>query len=681
MLDATAFHPDHLADLRKSGLSDETIEQAGLYSVRPNDIKRVTAVLKVESLLAIPYAPEFTRYKVFPTTLKVQGKKLRYTQPKGSGVHVYVPPATRAIVPDAMIPIGIVEGEKKALKACQEGVMCLAIGGLWNWLEAGRLIPELKAIPWKGRRVTLFPDSDTWKRQDLLEAVYRLGSALEAEGAHVNVCALGPGPGETKQGLDDFLCDASVDDLKARPHIDLTHKRFERAAKKAQARDNFGQPKRTPVRRGKKLADLLARVFSMPRAVVEKIILEGLMLLAGKPKLGKSRLMLDIAIAVACGGKALGHLPVDAGPVLYISLEDPERRLQARIQSMLLGCHAPENFEYETEWPRVDDGGLEDLELWIQEHPGARLIVIDTLKRLRPKPKPGQSVYDADYEALQGLSDLSHRHEGLSIVVVHHTNKLREVEDFADLISGSTGLPGSADGFAVLRRKRGDGDATLSVVHRDLPEDQEHALRSDPLTGGWMFLGAAQDQPTSPEQRAILEVLAETVEPLTSRAIAEILSKKPDAVRFLLWKMEQAGLVERISTGRYALPSRDLSPSLTTTTNNTNKTHNAHSTNSANKVSIVSERPREVAETPDLLAVEVETANSPKAAPMLGSGVPVSGVSGVSNREKNEEGPCSVCGSHDLDQINGRVVCMDCLKAGREDPLAREPHSHHRTGE
>jgi hypothetical protein len=168
MLDTSAFHPDHLADLRKSGLSDETIEQAGLYSVRPNDIKKVTGIVKVESMLAIPYTPEFTRYKVFPTTLKVQGKKHRYTQPKGTGVHVYVPPAARATLQDTANPLGLVEGEKKALKACQEGVMCLAIGGLWNWLDAGRLTPELKDIPWKGRHVTLYPDSDVWKRPDLL---------------------------------------------------------------------------------------------------------------------------------------------------------------------------------------------------------------------------------------------------------------------------------------------------------------------------------------------------------------------------------------------------------------------------------------------------------------------------------------------------------------------------------
>jgi hypothetical protein len=349
MFDPTAFNPQHLADLRKSGLSDETIEQAGLYSVRPNDIKKVTAIVKVESMLAIPYTSDFTRYKVFPTNLKVQGKKHRYTQPQGSGVHLYVPPAVVPHLPDSSVPIGIAEGEKKALKATQEGLPCVAIGGLWNWLTDGRLTPEIQAIPLKGRHVTLYPDSDVWKRQDLLEAIYRLGSALEAEGAEVDVCALNSGAGGTKQGLDDYLCAHTTDDLKGRPHIPLTHPKFERAAKKAQARDNFGKPMRTPVRRGKKLADLMARVFPIPRAIVEKIILEGAMLLAGKPKLGKSRLMLDIAIAVACGGKALGHLPVDPGPVLYISLEDPERRLQARAQSLLCGCAAPENFRF----PRI----------------------------------------------------------------------------------------------------------------------------------------------------------------------------------------------------------------------------------------------------------------------------------------------------------------------------------------
>jgi putative DNA primase/helicase len=140
------IHPTHLVDLRNSGLSDETIVQAGLYSVRPEDIKKVTAIARVESMLAFPYSDSFVRYKVFPTNLKGQGgKKFRYTQPKATGVHVYFPPGTQAALHSSVEEISIVEGEKKALKASQEGISCIGLGGLWNWLEAGRLLPELKA--------------------------------------------------------------------------------------------------------------------------------------------------------------------------------------------------------------------------------------------------------------------------------------------------------------------------------------------------------------------------------------------------------------------------------------------------------------------------------------------------------------------------------------------------------
>jgi hypothetical protein len=127
-----SLHPEHLADLRKSGLTDETIAQAGLYSVRSQDTHKVTRVQKVKSLLAFPYAPDFTRYKVFPTHLKVAGKKFRYTQPPGSAVRLYVPPMVRDAANDPRQTLWIVEGEKKALKACQEGLICVALGGLWN---------------------------------------------------------------------------------------------------------------------------------------------------------------------------------------------------------------------------------------------------------------------------------------------------------------------------------------------------------------------------------------------------------------------------------------------------------------------------------------------------------------------------------------------------------------------
>jgi hypothetical protein len=321
-MSSQALDTAHLADLRKSGLSDEAIEQAGLYSVRPADIRKITEIKTVESMLAIPYTPEFTRYKVFPTTLKVQGKKFRYTQPKGSGVHVYVPPTARPGLQDAAIALGIVEGEKKALKACQEGVMCLAIGGLWNWLDAGRLTPELKEIHWQGRHVTLYPDSDVWKRRDLLEAVYRLGCALEGEGAHITVCALPPGPGETKQGLDDYLLHHSVDALATRPHIPLTDTRFDRARAKAKARDTFGKP--TPQARPIILhADQITEKPMqwlwypyMPRNM--------LMMLDGDPGLGKGLMIVQVATNLS---NAWPFLDQFGKPTLAADVDGPQTTL------------------------------------------------------------------------------------------------------------------------------------------------------------------------------------------------------------------------------------------------------------------------------------------------------------------------------------------------------------------
>ncbi len=349
---------------------------------------------------------------------------------------------------------------------------------------------------------------------------------------------------KTKQGLDDFLVRWSVDEAQALRRIALPDPIFAKARRAAERDPSMNgdghhwSDDHAPAPRGKKLKDLMDHIYEPSLAIVPNVIHEGALVFAGRPKIGKSRLMLDIAVAVACNGKALGHLPVDAGPVLYLSLEDPERRLQERTRLMLADRKAPDCFEYETTWPHVDEGGLAELEGWIKGHTDPRLIVIDTLKRIRPKRKAQQGIYDADYEALQGLADLSHRYAGLAIVVVHHTNKLPAVDDISDLISGSTGLPSAADGFAVMRRKRGEDEATLTVVHRDL-DDHEHALRSDPLTGGWTYIGPASEQAATPEQRSIVEVLLQATGPMSPQEVADVIGKKPAAVRFLMWKMAE----------------------------------------------------------------------------------------------------------------------------------------------
>jgi len=248
---ASSLHPDHLADLQGAGLDEETARGAGIRSLAPAEwpgylSERLAA--KVQSCYVIPYPDvDFYRVKLIPPMPDSDGHTIRYYQPAGTPPRLYLPPRARAALADPAVHCLVTEGEKKALKADQEGVACLAIGGLWSWLLDGRPIPDLDRIDLCEREVTLAPDSDVWTRPDLLQAVYALGRELEARGARVAVLKLPAGEGGAKTGLDDFLCAHSVADLQALPRLDLKHKVFTKAAnwwkawrKKKAAEDGAG---------------------------------------------------------------------------------------------------------------------------------------------------------------------------------------------------------------------------------------------------------------------------------------------------------------------------------------------------------------------------------------------------------------------------------------------------------
>jgi putative DNA primase/helicase len=206
---ALHLHPDHLADLRASGLSDETIRAAGVYSLRPRDIAlffnlRRGIPAEIETALCFPYQDgEFARIKLFPTL-----ETMKYAQPPKTGARLYIP----FKVNDD--PLYLCEGEKKTLAAHQAGMNVAGIGGLWNWLTNGEPIDDLKLIQSDGRDVVIIPDSDVFQRQDLLRAVYAFGRELRERGAAVSVAEI-PQPGQEKVGLDDYIvAGGRVDDLE-----------------------------------------------------------------------------------------------------------------------------------------------------------------------------------------------------------------------------------------------------------------------------------------------------------------------------------------------------------------------------------------------------------------------------------------------------------------------------------
>jgi RecA-family ATPase len=185
----------------------------------------------------------------------------------------------------------------------------------------------------------------------------------------------------------------------------------------------------------------MALTFEPVSYVIPGYICEGLTVLAGSPKLGKSWMTLAWALAVSSGRPAFGSIPVLLGDVLYLALEDNQRRLKKRLLHMGV-TDAPERLTFHTDWPDLDNGCVLAVEQWLDAHSDARLIVVDVLAKVRGMAGK-EWAYEADYKVLSGLQALAGRY-GVAIVVVHHTRKM-EADDPFDSVSGTRGLTGAAD--------------------------------------------------------------------------------------------------------------------------------------------------------------------------------------------------------------------------------------------
>jgi RecA-family ATPase len=275
-----------------------------------------------------------------------------------------------------------------------------------------------------------------------------------------------------------------------------------------------------------------------PRYACAGLVLEGLSFLAGKPKLGKSWLALQLATAVALGETWLGE-PCERGEALYLALEDSKRRLQERVRKVLDRRRCPPTLHLATECPRLDAGGPDLVSSWLTAHPEARLVIVDTLAKVKPQRKRNGDVYAEDSAAGAQLQALAFKHRA-AILVLTHTRKA-SAEDFLEAVSGTLGLTGAADSVLVLKRDRNATEGTLNVTGRDI-EERELAL-SFTHEALWVALGAAADVRMSQERREILDVLRSWDEAMKPTQIAKELGKNPVTVRRLLQMMKSEGHV------------------------------------------------------------------------------------------------------------------------------------------
>ena len=275
--------------------------------------------------------------------------------------------------------------------------------------------------------------------------------------------------------------------------------------------------------RGCSAAELMQMDLPEPNWVVPGLIPEGLSLLAGKPKIGKSWLGLGIAVSVAAGGRALGQIPL-SGPAgaLYLALEDNPRRLKRRLEQILQGEPAPRRLRLEWEWPKLQDGGLDKIRQFLEQHPGTKVVVIDTLQKIRGGAKSNSNLYAEDYEALGALKLLADRYE-TGVMVVHHLRK-PDGGDALDQVLGTTGMTGVPDTILTLKRERSRADGILYVTGRDV-EEAEWALRFDLASASWVMVGNADDFRRSSERQAVIDLLKAAEDSMTPKDVAEALDR------------------------------------------------------------------------------------------------------------------------------------------------------------
>ena len=296
-------------------------------------------------------------------------------------------------------------------------------------------------------------------------------------------------------------------------------------------------------------AALMGQVFEPVSWVVDGIIPAGLTILAGKPKLGKSWLMLDVSVATASGGEVLNRR-CDAGDVLYCALEDNHRRLKERMSRLCRSKKWPERLTFWTEMSRIEEGGLEQLRGWIAGVERPRLIVIDVFAKVRRAMGAKEGVYDSDYRAVSPLKQLADEF-GVAVVVVHHLRKMAADDDPLDAVSGSTGLTGAADTILALNR-RSQG-VTLYGRGRDV-EEIDVAVEFDRNACRWMVLGDTREVYLSAERSAIIEALRGAAEPLGPRDISDVTGHPYANTRRLLHLMIKDGSIQRPKHGKYAMP-------------------------------------------------------------------------------------------------------------------------------
>ena len=277
---------------------------------------------------------------------------------------------------------------------------------------------------------------------------------------------------DVEQPSSNKLTNQSIADLPGKGNLQATNN-AENTAKSANKKNPYDLETVS-------MMELYDTAYPPKLPIVDGLLYNGTYLFVGSPKIGKSFFMAQIGYHISKGIPLWGF-SVRQGTVLYLALEDDYARLQKRL-SQMFGMEGSENFYFATKSKSLNDGLEKQLVTFVTEHKDARLIIIDTLQKVR-EVGGDKFSYASDYEIVTKLKAFSDKY-GICFLVVHHTRKMESSDSF-DMISGTNGLLGAADGaFVMQKEKRTDNKAVLEVAGRD-QQDQILYLKKDADTQIW----------------------------------------------------------------------------------------------------------------------------------------------------------------------------------------------------
>ncbi len=244
--------------------------------------------------------------------------------------------------------------------------------------------------------------------------------------------------------------------------------------------------------------------YPEPKWFVKPFLPEGLSILAGKPKLGKSLFALRMAISIAWGLKFMKSFSCERSTVYFIPYEDSLSRIKFRVSKMLGKMYAPKNIiipPQPEKFPRLTNGGLAAIKKIIKYRKDIGVIIIDTFGRFVNKSNYGNQSFQEDYDLLYSLQTLAVSNH-ISILLVHHTTK-KEAEDPFDEIQGTMGIQASPDSLMLMKKR--SGHTELYVRGRDY-EDTSYSLKFNQKKLSWEIMGDIRENGLSREAKATLNL-------------------------------------------------------------------------------------------------------------------------------------------------------------------------------